>query len=198
MRHPMMKSLLRTGKGAGGHVCPPAALWTFDNFFRPLVHDPVKLFSPYVEPGMTVLDVGCGGGWASLALARLVGESGRVVSADLQPEMLEKVRNRARKAGLAGRVRLHLCRSGKIGLDTDADFAVAFWMMHEVPDRAAFAGEIFRVLRPGGRFFLAEPKMHVSGSSFRDMVRRAGEAGFRAGTTPRVRLSRAALFEKPR
>ena len=92
------------------HVCSWRHVKTFDNFLRPLVHNPLKMFSPYVQPGARVLDVGCGAGFASLGLARLVGARGTVVAVDLQAEMLAMVRLRATKAGLADRISLHQCR----------------------------------------------------------------------------------------
>ena len=58
---------------AGGKlVCPWQIAPLMDNAIRPLIHNPRRLFSPYIRPGMTVLDVGCGAGFASLGLAGLV------------------------------------------------------------------------------------------------------------------------------
>ncbi len=48
---------------------------------------------------MTVLDIGCGGGFASLGLAQLVGEKGVVILADVQPQMLDIVQERATRVG---------------------------------------------------------------------------------------------------
>lgn len=64
-------------------ICPWQIVPLMDNFLRPLIHNPRKLFGPYVRIGMTVLDVGCGAGFASLGLADLVGEEGLVISSDL-------------------------------------------------------------------------------------------------------------------
>jgi len=178
------------------HVCPVSAIRTFDNFLRPLFHKPGKLFGPHVKPGMTVMDMGCGGGWASLALARLVGESGLVISADLQPEMLDLVRKRAQEAGLINRIKLHPCRKDAIGVDQALDFAVAFWMAHEVPDSGAFIAEIHSLLKPGGRFFVAEPKIHVPRKQFDRFVREAQEHGFTVAMKPRVAFSMAVILEK--
>jgi ubiquinone/menaquinone biosynthesis C-methylase UbiE len=182
--------------GRDRHVCPVSAVRTFDNFLRPLVHNPRRLFGPHVRPAMTVMDVGCGAGWATLALARLVGEGGLVIAADLQPGMLDIVRKRAEKAGLMNRVRLHTCLDDRIGLHEDLDFAVAFYMTHETPDARALVAEVFSLLKPGGRFFLAEPIMHVSRTLFESMVREAQEDGFKVVLKPRVLLSRAVVFEK--
>ena len=179
------------------HVCPVSMVRTFDNFLRPLVHNPRKIFGPHVKPGMRVMDVGCGAGWASLAMARMVGESGLVIAADLQPEMLDMVRQRAQKAGLIDRFEFHKCRDDGIGLKTELDFAVAFYMVHETPDARAFVAEVFSLLKPGGRFFVAEPKFHVSRQLFENMIREAREDGLHVVLKPRVLLSRAVVFEKP-
>ena len=67
------------------HVCPHQHVWTFDNFVRPLLHSPKKIFSPYVKPGMRVMDVGCGAAFAVLGRANLVGETGKVIAVDVHP-----------------------------------------------------------------------------------------------------------------
>ncbi len=177
-----------------GRVCPWQRVRHFDNVLRPLVHNPRKLFGPYVRSGMTVLDVGCGGGFASLGLARLVGEDGMVISVDLQPEMLEIVRERAARAGLLERITLHRCEPGQIGVRTRVDFAVAFWMVHEVPDIGVFLREMYALLSPGGRFFLAEPKIHTSQLEFERTVEEGTQAGLVVLEKPKVRFSRAVVL----
>ena len=191
-----IQSLSRLEAAEEKHICPVWVVKTFDDFLRPLVHNPRRLFGPHVRPGMTVLDVGCGGGWASVALARLVGEKGRVIAADLQPEMLDLVRKRVEKTGLTDRISLHTCLDDCIGLHEELDFAVAFYMVHETPDARALVSEVYSLLKPGGRFFVAEPKMHVSQELFETMVREAQEDGFRVARKPRILLSRAVVFEK--
>ena len=82
------------------HVCPWWSVpFTIDPPFRRLVHDPQKIVGPYVKPGMTVMDVGCGVGWFSIPMARMVGDQGKVIAVDLQPQMLDMLRRRAEKAG---------------------------------------------------------------------------------------------------
>lgn len=70
------------------HVCPWWLCWTFDNLLRKLVQDPEKIIKPYVRGGSTVLDIGCGMGYFTIPLARLVGEKGQVIATDIQEQML--------------------------------------------------------------------------------------------------------------
>jgi len=177
-------------------VCPWQIARMIDNSLRTLLHNPRKLFGPYVRESMIVLDVGCGRGFASLGLARLVGEGGLVISADLQQEMLDMVRRRAAVVGLSGRIRTHRCEPNRIGVTEELDFAVAFFMAHEVPDTRGFLGEIFGLLRPGGRLFLAEPFVHVSRRDFERTVREAQAAGFEVSERPGVRIGRAVVLVK--
>lgn len=54
-----------------------------------------------VKPGMTVCDMGCGNGFYSVQLAKMVGEKGKVYAVDIQPEMLKMLEERAEKAKVA-------------------------------------------------------------------------------------------------
>jgi ubiquinone/menaquinone biosynthesis C-methylase UbiE len=177
-------------------VCPPWLVKYFDSSLRLFVHNPEKLFGPYVGPGMTAVDVGCGGGFASLGLAGLVGGEGTVIAADLQPEMLDIVRRRVRRAGLSDRIRTHRCASDRIGVAGPVDFVLAFWMLHEVPDGAVFCAEVSAMLGPGGRFFVAEPLFHTTERDFSDMIEHAAAAGLIVLARPRVAFSRAVVFAK--
>ena len=96
-------------------VCPPWLAGMLESPLRRAMHRPEKLLAGLVEPGMTVLDIGCGPGYFSLSMARLVGPQGRVIAADLQPEMLARVRAHAEKDGLLERITLHQCEPMRIG-----------------------------------------------------------------------------------
>ena len=170
--------------------------YTFDNALRRLFHNPAKIFGPYVRPGMTALDVGCGMGFNSIGLARIVGESGRVIAVDLQEQMLNVLARRALKAGLADRIRRHHCRVDHIGIADQVDFANAFWMVHEVPGQGELFRQLHDCLKPGGKLLLAEPRFHVSEQAFQATVEAAEAAGLAAAGQPRVRFSRAVVFAR--
>ena len=91
------------------HTCPWLMQYFFVSPLRRLLEPPGKLVGPFVRPGMTVVEPGCGFGFVSLELARLVGEEGKVISVDLEPRAVERLEERARKAGLAGRMELRSC-----------------------------------------------------------------------------------------
>lgn len=180
------------------HVCPWWFAYTFDNPLRRLFQRPEAILAPHVTTGMTVMDVGCGMGFFSIAMARLVGDEGCVISVDLQPQMLAAVKRRAAKAGLVHRIRMHQCAPDVIGVEVEGgvDFALGFWMAHEVPSLGAFLSQIRSCLAPSGRLLIAEPRMHVSREDFRRTTDQALEAGFVLVEEPRIRLSRAALFSR--
>lgn len=182
---------------AHNHVCNARHVKLFDNALRGVVHNPLKIFGPYVKPGDSILDVGCGAGFTTMALARLAGENGHVSAADLQQEMLDMVRARAEKAGLNGRIDYHICAPDDIGITGPFDFANAFWMIHEAPDTGVFLRQIFNVLAPGGLMLAVEPKFHVSAAAFQKMIETALSAGFILHDRPRVRFSLAAALQKP-
>jgi ubiquinone/menaquinone biosynthesis C-methylase UbiE len=65
-------------------VCPVKRAGSLDNRIRRWIQNPKKILKPYIEEGMTVLDIGCGPGFFSIDMAQMVGKTGRVIAADLQ------------------------------------------------------------------------------------------------------------------
>jgi len=180
-----------------GYVCPWWGGFFIDNRLRRLLHKPEKILAPYLEPGMTAIDFGCGMGVFSIAMARMVGDAGRVIAVDVQEKMLEVLGKRAEKAGVAQRIRTHRCPPDSIGVDDQVDFVLAFWSAHETPDVARLLGRLHGSLAGGGRLLLAEPKGHVRARRFEKMIAAAERAGLRLESRPPIRLSWAAAFKKP-
>jgi len=179
------------------HVHPICPVWLAGMLESPLrkaLHKPEKLLAGLVEPSMKTLDIGCGLGYFSLGMARLVGPQGRVIAADVQEDMLARVRAHAEKEGLLERINLHHCSPTRIGLVETVDFALAFWMVHEVPDRQVFLGEVYHLLKPDGRLLVVEPKMHVNKINFEETLKVAAAAGFTTLGERKVAISRAMLL----
>ena len=108
------------------HICPWWLAYFFDNPLRRLVHSPRRMFAEYLSAGMTVVDIGCGMGFFSIALAEIVKEQGKVLAVDIQPQMLSVLRRRAERAGLAAIIDTHLNRENGLEISVKADFVLLF------------------------------------------------------------------------
>jgi ubiquinone/menaquinone biosynthesis C-methylase UbiE len=175
-------------------VCPVEKAGVLDFAFRKLLQNPGRILGPYIREGMTVLDLGCGPGFFTLEMARLAGSSGKVIAADLQEGMLEKVKAKLQDNALAGRIRFHRSLADRIGLAEKCDFVLVFYMLHEVPDQAQFLAEIRSLLNPGGKVLLAEPQWHVTRDEFQEAIGVMEQAGFTVLERPKIRFSRAVLL----
>ncbi len=145
---------------------------------------------------MTVVDLGCGPGFFTIDLAFLAGPTGQVIAADLQEGMLDKVRAKISGTVLEETVILHKCEENRIGIDLPVDFVLAFYIIHEVPDKKSFFREIFSFLRPGGKILIVEPPFHVSEAGMKKTIRLAEEEGLRLLARPRLFLQKTALMGK--
>lgn len=100
-----------------------------------------------VEPGMTVLDVGCGAGLDSAVMARRMGGHGRVLGLDFSEEMLRKAAGTARVKAGAESMPLR---------ESSVDLAVVNGIFNLNPFRTEIFRELARVVKPGGRVYGAE------------------------------------------
>jgi 2-polyprenyl-3-methyl-5-hydroxy-6-metoxy-1,4-benzoquinol methylase len=178
----------------GHHVCPWWFCHVFDNPLRRLFQNPGAILAPLVRPGDRVLDVGAGMGYFTIPLARAVGELGKVTAVDLQRQMLDRIVTRAARAGVRDRIDTVISDGSSLGVAGPFDFALAHWMLHEVPDQVSFLARIAAVLAPGGHLLVVEPKLHVSREAFEASVARAAEAGFSVDARPKVPLGNAVLL----
>jgi ubiquinone/menaquinone biosynthesis C-methylase UbiE len=180
-------------------VCPWWLGYFLLNPFRKRGQNPHAILSPYVREGMTVLEPGPGMGFFTPELAQLVGSSGSVVCVDVQPKMIDKLKQRLAKLGLNGRVDTRVASTDSMGLtdlhDT-VEFILAFAVVHEVCDHSRFFAEVADASKPGARLLLAEPRGHVKDSTFDAELRAAAKAGFVVVDRPDIRRSHAALLKK--
>ena len=106
----------------------------------------------------------------------MVGDHGKVIAVDLQQQMLD-MSAASGKGGVAAASSAQV-RAGSARVDAEADFALVFAMLHEVPDQGRLLGEIHHCLKRGGKLLLAEPPIHVSGKKFASEVAVTEEVGF--------------------
>lgn len=107
-------------------------------------------------PGEAVVDIGCGAGVDALLAARLVGPAGRVVGLDVVAEMALRAREHARATGAAPTFFL-VAEAERLPFpDRCFEVALSNGAFNLVVDKARALAEVFRVLKPGGRCFLAD------------------------------------------
>jgi ubiquinone/menaquinone biosynthesis C-methylase UbiE len=129
-------------------------------------------------------------GFFTLDLARMVGSPGHVVVVDVERRMLEALRRRLRRAGLEARVEARLAPADRLDVDDlsgRVDFALAYYVVHEIENKESFFAEVRRALAPGGRLLVVEPPLHVSRAAFEVSLDAARRAGFREVERPRLR-----------
>jgi ubiquinone/menaquinone biosynthesis C-methylase UbiE len=152
----------------------------------------------FVGPGSRCADVGCGQGANTLLLAALVGPEGRVYASDIQPAMLQRTRERARRRGLEPRIEFVRCTAHDPGLpSTGLDFVLLSAVLHEVPDKGLILQAVYDALRPGGKLLLTEPPVHVNARAFALEAAMACEIGFRHTAAVPMGFFNALSFEKP-
>jgi len=110
-----------------------------------------------LQPGNSVLDIGCGTGDLAFRLARRVGATGKIIGVDPSPEMIARARQKAQRRGLAVDFRVEPAEALTMG-DQSVDYAVSSLVFHHLP--SALVGqalaEIARVLKPGGEVVIID------------------------------------------
>ncbi len=181
----------------GHHTCPVWVGYLLASPVRKLIQHPRRILGDLVQPGMTVLDVGCAMGYFSLPMSRMVGPGGRVICVDLQEKMLEKLKKRALRQDLLESLEFRKCSDSSLqleGLDGKVDAALAFAVVHEVNSAQTLFDELFCALKRGGRLLVAEPRGHVSEEAFEQTLTTAQSAGFTLDERPDIPMSHGALL----
>jgi demethylmenaquinone methyltransferase/2-methoxy-6-polyprenyl-1,4-benzoquinol methylase len=160
---------------------------------RQWLHDPKKLLNGAdIEPGQTVLEVGCGTGFFTLQAAEMIGEAGHLIALDPVSDYVERVAEKVREAGLKN---VEVIRRDALatGLQAESiDVALLYGVLPfpTLPlDR--LLPEMHRVLNPGGtlavwlfplQFFV--PDNILQSGLFTEQGRKAGVFRFRRSEHP--------------
>lgn len=160
---------------------------------RKLFHNPRKIFAKYVRSGMNVLDFGCGPGMFSIEMAEM---GARVISADLQQEMLDKLKDNIKNTKFEKSIVTVNCTKNDIKVSEIVDFILAFYVVHEVSDKNNLFSQFKAIMKENSFLYIIEPLFHVSKNQFEETLAFAEENGFEVVEKPKIFLSRAAVLKK--
>ena len=178
--------------------CPSWLSWMveMDNPFTKTNRASVIIDLLGLQPGMKVLDAGCGPGRLAIPAAKAIGPQGELTALDLQAGMLARVQEKARTAGLSN-IRLMQVELGKGKLEMAYyDRAMLVTVLGEIPEQEAALQEIYQALKPGGILSVTEVIFDPHFQSRESVQRVAGRVGFREAGFFGKRLAYTMHFEK--
>lgn len=150
-----------------------------------------------LQPGMTVLDAGCGPGRLTIPVAEEVGPQGKVVAIDIQPKMLDRAQRKAQAANLTN---IQFIQGGigegKLWKD-QFDRAALVTVLGEIPDRQGALEEIYGALKPRGILSITEIIFDPHYQSRTSILKLASAVGFREKSFFGNRISFTLNLEKP-
>jgi ubiquinone/menaquinone biosynthesis C-methylase UbiE len=159
-----------------------------------------------LQPGETVLDVGCGTGTLALDVQRRVGSAGRVVGIDPSAEQIARARAKAARRNLPTEFQIGVIEHLPFP-DKTFDVVFSTLMLHHLPASLKRQGlvEIARVLKGGGRLVIADftrkqeragqaARFHAGGSRLREIEAMVADAGFTHLETEQIQPTRFSAF----
>jgi ubiquinone/menaquinone biosynthesis C-methylase UbiE len=138
--------------------CPAWLYWCveMDNPFAKACHAKIIVENLSLEPGMKVLDAGCGSGRVTIPIAEKIGPNGQVTAMDIQQGMLDVVQGKMRMHNVHN-VCLLLAGLGENKLEHNVyDRAILVTVLGEIPNQRAALQEIYNALKKGGILSVSE------------------------------------------
>ncbi len=179
--------------------CPAWLAWMveMENPFSHIARAVTIIKHVALQPGMKVVDIGCGPGRVAIPAAQALGQTGHVVAMDLQEEMLAKVSKKARDLNIANISFLH-AGIGQQKLERNTfDRALMVAVLGEIPDQKAALQEVFNALKPGGILSITEVIGDPHYQRMASVAQLATSLGFRENATFSDWFAYTKNFEKP-
>jgi ubiquinone/menaquinone biosynthesis C-methylase UbiE len=131
----------------------------------------------------------------SIEIAQLLEGTGKVISAHMQQGMLDIIKRKIKGTSIEKIIELQRCTQEKVGLNENVDFALMFYVVHEVPSMENLFDEIFPKINKDGLLMVVEPKV-VSKKTFNAMIDRIKEYGFEEYGKLKIAFSRGTVLRK--
>ena len=178
--------------------CPATLGWVLDVQLRELVLPTSRVLDCIgLQPGQRVLEVGPGTGYMSVPAARRLGETGRLVALELQPEMARRARERLAAAGVTNaEVRVGDVTAAPLEPQAyDVGFLVT--VLGEIQNRDLAIARLRDALKPGGILSFTEIVADPHYQRYDDLLRRCLAAGMEPAGRWSWRLAYTANFRRP-
>ena len=130
-----------------------------------------------IKPGMTLLEIGPGNGRYGVAAARRAGQEGRLHTIDIEPKMIERVRQRAAAEGVTN-IDARVANAYQLPYpDASFDLIYMIAVTGEIPDPVRAFRECRRVLKPTGKLAVSEILVDPDYPRASSVVRWAAQTG---------------------
>ncbi len=176
------------------NICPVEKAGMLDSFFRRIIQNPRKIVKPYVKEGITAMDLGCGPGFFTVEMAKIVQNSGKVFAVDVQEGMLDLLAAKIKGTQYQDTVTLHIAKTDTLDFQGKVDFILAFYVIHEI-NRDNLFSELKSMLKPNGKILIVEPNFHISKKVYNEMLHALKEEGFEIISKPKIFLSRGVYIK---
>lgn len=136
-----------------------------DNVLRRLFRPPERFLSEHLSSGNAAADLGCGPGFFTLPMAKIVGSDGVVHAVDFDPKAVDRVAAKASRLAYGGSIVARAASASQIDFieSGSIDFVLAEGLLCCMKDHAGAVRQIKRILKPNGRAYLSVIKFGREG-----------------------------------
>lgn len=177
------------------HLHPLEKVSALGSRFRLFLQNPRKILRKYIHSGMTVLDLGCGTGYFTLEIAKLLDNNGKVIASDVQYGMIEILQQKLRNSELQSLIKIHKSKEDTICWTEKVDFILAFYSFHEMKYIDRIICELTKIVKPETKILISEQKFHVPRNTFNTIINKMKKSGFEICEKPKIFLSRTVIMK---